>query len=125
MAISGTQSISQDIWQQLSLQQAQRVAQQAEQNARSLQVQAADARASANRAQENARQLEIKASQAQAGASQAAQNLVQAQSAGQFQAQLSDTNLRISSGLQNAQAQVQSTVNSQGQTIGTVLNVTA
>lgn len=126
-ATSGTQSASQGLWQRLSLQQTQRAAREAELNARSLQSQAGDARAAASRAQDNARALEVKASQAQATASQAAHNLVVAQSSGQFQTQVSTLDSRISSSVQSSQAsQAQApVVNSQGQTIGTVVNVTA
>jgi hypothetical protein len=135
MAVSATSgtTISQSLWQQLQLQQVKRAASEAEQNARSLQTQADDARAAATRADESARQLELKASQAQTTASQAAQNLVVAKSSTQYQAQLGNASAQISQGVQSAQTQSQPqpqpqpqpVSNSQGQTIGTVVNVTA
>jgi Skp family chaperone for outer membrane proteins len=129
MAISATSgsTISQSLWQQLQLQQVQRTATEAEQRARSLQKQADDAQAEADQAQENARQLGVKASQAQTTANQAAQNLAVAQSSGQYQAQLGNASTQISQGIQSAQslAQGHPVSNSQGQTIGTVVNVTA
>ena len=131
MAVSATSgtSISQSLWQQLQLQRVKRAAGEAEQNARSLQTQADDARAAANRAEDNARQIEFKASQAQAAASQAAQNLVVAQSSGQRQAQFDNISARLTQGIQGvqarSQAKPQSVSNTQGQTIGTIVDTTA
>lgn len=119
---SGTSTVAQDLWQQLSLQQARRSAQQAELTARTLQTEASDARAAANRALENARDLEVKANQAQSSASQAAQNLVLAQSSGFVQAQLGSLNSHLTSSPPQGTPAV---VNTQGQTLGTVVNVTA
>lgn len=126
-ATSNTLSVSQPLWQQLSVQQAQRAAQQAEVNARSLRSQASDARAEAVRAEDNARSLEIKADQAQSTASQAQHNLVVAKSSGQFDNQVNSLTSSISSSIQSSQVQnsTASVSNTQGQTIGTVVNVTA
>ena len=132
MAISATSgNTSQSLWQQLQLQQVKRAAAQAEQNARALQTQADKARATANRAEANARQLEIQASQAQTTAGQAARNLAVTQSSRQYQAQLGSAIAQLSQGTQStqipsqAQPQAQPVSNSQGQTIGTVVNTTA
>ena len=125
-ATSGT-TISQSLWQQLQLQQVKRAAAQAEQDAQSLQKQADGARAAANRAEENARQLGVKASQAQTTASQAAHNLAVTKSSSQYQAQLGNAATQVFRSVQNVYSgsQPQSMSNTQGQTIGTVVNVTA
>ena len=65
MAItSSTQSVTAGLYSQLRVQQAQRNAERAEQEARALQVSARAAQSSADRAQEGARNLQVQADQA-------------------------------------------------------------
>jgi hypothetical protein len=128
-ASSGT-TVSQSIWQQLQTQLVQQRAAAAEDNARALQKQADDAQAAANLAQENARQLEVLASQAQTTASQAELSQAEVQSGNQTQAQLGNVSSIITQGLQSqtpiqAPAQAPAVHNTQGQVIGSVINVTA
>lgn len=130
-SISGAQSASQFVFQQLKLQQAQRSADQAGQEAQALQNQANSARLTAQRAQENARALEVQSGQAQENAGRARQGLAALKSLSQFQTQLSGTLEKV------AQAQdsvtppppppqtSQPVVNTDGQVIGATVNVTA
>lgn len=129
---SGVQSAAQAGWQQLKLQQAQRNADRAEQEARSLQAQAAEAQRGADRAQENARTLNVQSDQAQTNVGRARQGLAAIKSLEQTQTRLIGTYEKV------AQAQVEQAparsapeqptapvVNTQGQTTGTVVNTTA
>lgn len=146
MAISSTsaaQGISSGLLAQMQQQQAQRNADQADQQARTLQSQAQTAQSAANRAQENARSLKVLANQAQGDASNARQNLASVKSLGETQIQLSGLRDQISAILKpdatagassnvNATASAVATpatlapvINSFGQATGTLVNVTA
>jgi hypothetical protein len=134
MAVNAVSSNVQSVWQQLQLQQAQRNADQAEQNARALQVQASNAQAAADQAQENAMSLQADADQAQSIAGQANLALQAEKSLSQLGTQLSNVYSRVAQTLQKAQpaASVQARpqvqpaiVNTQGQTIGTTVNTIA
>ena len=130
---SANQSTLQSAWQQMQVQQAQRNADQAEQNARALQAQAGNARRSADRAQENARSLEVQSSQAQAYADRAQQGVATYRSEVQTVSKLAGAYDKVSQAMHGAQVQqpqapqqnVPTVVNSQGQTTGQVVNITA
>lgn len=123
---------------QIQQQQAQRNADQAEQQARALQAQAQSARAVAGRAQEAARSLAVQASQAQGDAAGARRNLSSMESLGGVQAQLGGLREQINAVLNPAPVAAPSpdslssstttaapVINAFGQTTGTQVNVTA
>lgn len=122
---------------QIQQQQAQRNADQAEQQARALQARAQSARAVAGRAQEAARSLALQASQAQGEASGARQSLSAMKSLGEVQAQLGGVREQINAVLnpevatdagspENSGSTASSPViNAFGETTGTLVNVTA
>lgn len=128
-------SATQDAWQQLRLQQAQRDADRAERTAESLQAQARDAQKVALRANETARSLSVQADQAQSEAGKARQGVASLSSLGQFQTLVNHVSDQVTQRLQNTQqsAPVNSqvpvsttpVVNTQGQVTGTVVNTTA
>lgn len=131
---SSSQSLSGAVWAQLQQQQAQRAADQAEQNARALQVKARDAESQAARAQENARTIKVKYTQAEAEVGQANQNLASLESVGQLQAGLQSLRDQISSSKLSAASTADITVsasaspgviNAFGQQTGTLVDVTA
>ena len=146
MAVSSslnTQGFSSGAFVQIQQQQAQRNADQAEQNARVLQSRAQNARAVAGRAQEAARSLAVQASQAEGDASGARQSLSAMKSLGEVQAQLGGLRDQID-GVLNRKTDVGSVsavssasispssnatstpvINAFGQTTGTFVNVTA
>jgi HD-GYP domain-containing protein (c-di-GMP phosphodiesterase class II) len=128
---TGSQSAAQYGWQQLRLLQAKQNAQQAEQNARSLERQAVDAQQVADRAQENARALSTQSDRAQVNAGRARQGLAMIESSSQSQVMLASkadqviakqTETTTSSNTQDSTSPV---VNAQGQLTGTVVNTTA
>lgn len=127
---SGTQSVTQSAWKLLQLEQTRQFAERAAQNARALQSKASDAQSAADRAQEYSRTLRVKADMAQSVAVQADRGIRTAESSSQIGPGI------ISEITQAAQPAVavpvqtptqpaQPTVNTQGETIGTVINVTA
>jgi hypothetical protein len=127
---SGAQSAGSGLWTQLQLQQAQRNADQAEQQAAALQSQAQSAQTVANRAQENARSLQVQSQQARSDASQAKLNLATLNSVGEVQSQLGELKIQISKMLQSEALAATTTtaapvVNTSGQQTGTLVNVTA
>lgn len=127
MAISSSatsaQTIAPAVWQTLQLQLAQRNADQARQNARNLQAEAAQAQASADQADQQARAIGRDAQQAQFVAGQADRNLTTAQSGVQVQAFVSRLAQNVHQAVQTLQAPP--VVNTQGQVTGQVVNVKA
>lgn len=141
---SSSQSPASLIGQQLRIQQAQRNADRAEQEARSLQVSAQAAEARANREQENARSLKVQWGQAESEAGQARLGLNAVKSASQALTRLDN---RVDQAIETQQKAApepvaatpvaavpvvtelssagQGVVNSEGQTTGTVINTTA
>ncbi|RIX43600.1 MAG: hypothetical protein D3M94_16835 [Rhodocyclales bacterium GT-UBC] len=122
------------LWAQLQQQQAERLASQADQKAKALRAQAGEAQAVAERAKENARSLKVQSDQAQQDASSAQLNLETAKSVGKVQESLSQRHLAptasssvASDGKAGAAVSgvAASVVNAQGQTTGTLVNVTA
>lgn len=113
-----------DAFRQLRVQQAKQVAQDAEENARSLQIQARDAQATADRAQERARDLGIQSDQALSTADRARQGVAALQTAGQMQARLGSA-LEKAAQVAPTPQQPQPVANSLGQVTGQVVNVTA
>jgi len=95
-----------------------------------LQAQARSAQSVADRAQENARSLQVQSRQAQGDASEARLNLATLNSVGEVQNQLGDLKTQISKVLQSeplgaTAAAVAPVVNTSGQQTGTLVNVTA
>jgi hypothetical protein len=135
MAISSTssQSPGSGIWSQIQQQQAQRNADQAEQQARALQARAREAQSAADRAQENARSLQVESSQAQGEAESARRGLASIRSRDEFLTRLSGQVEKISAALTkptevvqpSSVAVAQPVVNAYGQATGTTVNVTA
>jgi len=132
---SGLPSATQDAWQQLKLQQAQRDADRADWNAQALQAQAQQAQRVANRAEDVARSLSVQADQAQSEAGKARQGLASLSSLGQMQKLVNhvseqvfptptETQPAVPAGGQ-AQSSATPVVNTQGQVTGTVVNTTA
>lgn len=128
---SGVQSPGSGVWIHIQQQQAQRNADQAEQQARSLHLRAREAQASADRAAENARSLNVQAGQAEGEANRAKQGLAAQESLGKVQEQLRGLREQISLALaptEVAQPVVESpapVTNALGQQTGTLINVTA
>lgn len=118
------------ISQQLRLQQAQRNAEHAEVAARSLREKANEAQRNADHAQENASSLKIKSEQAQDKSGDARQRLVSLKSLDSLQSGFDALRGEIAAGLQTLSQPVTApvaapVVNAEGQTTGTVVNVTA
>lgn len=132
-SISSAQSPGGVVWAQIQQQQAQRAADQAEQNARSLKMKARDAEAQASRAQEDARTTNVEYDKAENKAGITKQNLAQMKSVGQLQESFQEVRNKIaSSTLENApSAKIASSAtstgvtNAYGQQTGTLVNVTA
>lgn len=124
---SGTQSVNGAVWQQLQQQQAQRAADQAEQNASALQVKAREAQSQALRAQENARSLKVQYTQAESEAGSAREGLATLKAVGSLQQRLQATRDVIASSRQDAgiAGGAAVVINAQGQTTGSLVNVTA
>jgi chromosome segregation ATPase len=125
---AGSQSPGSGLWGQIQLQQAQRNADQAEQQARALQSQARQAQSAADRAQEAARSLQVDSSQARTNADSARRGVVALSSLNEVQAGIGELREQIAQVLttptpvQEAPAPV---VNTSGQQTGTLVNVTA
>jgi hypothetical protein len=119
------------LWVQLQQQQAQRAADQAELQARSLQAQARDAQTVAEQAKENARSLSVRADQASSEASSAALGLVQSRSLAKTQGQLTDLQQQVKSALVSlsgtsaSAGSAKPVLNAEGQTTGAVINIKA
>lgn len=132
-SISSAQSPGVVVWAEIQQQQAQRAADQAEQNARSLKMKARDAEAEALRAQEDARTTNLEYDKAENKAGIAKQNLVQMKSVGRLQDGFQEIRNEIaSSTLENTtSAKIASgatstgVTNAYGQQTGTLVNVTA
>lgn len=128
---SGTQAITQSAWARLQVEQARRFAERAAQNARSMQSKANDAQSAAQQAQENARALRVEANQARSIAVEADRGVRATESSSQIGPMVVNevTQAAQSAGVVRtaavAPAQTAPTVNTQGETIGTVVNVTA
>lgn len=131
VSVSSTSGISQSALQQLSLQQAKRNADQAEERARTLKAQADEAQQAANQSQERARTLEIESSQAQENASRARSGLasLKASPVEQTMTTLSKVASKTASQAPTptptAATQPVTSVNSQGQVTGKLVNVVA
>ncbi len=112
---------------QMQLLQAQRAADQAEQRARALRGKAQEAQSVADREQENARQLQVRSNQADQDAGNARQGVVALKSLRQVQGGYEKIQQQISEITQpeSKASPVAPVVNSQGQTTGTVVNITA
>lgn len=126
------QSSSSGIWAQMQQQQAQRSADQAEQQARSLKAMAQDAEATAAQAQENARTLKVQSSQAQGEAESARRGVAAMKSLGVVQAQFAGLRQQISDVLSPTEPVAGGStgvaapvVNAYGQQTGGMVNVTA
>ncbi|HEX6736399.1 MAG TPA: hypothetical protein VF096_16460 [Azonexus sp.] len=127
-ASAGLQSPGSGIWGQVQQQQAQRNADQAEQQARTLQAQARQAQSVADQAQENARSLKVESSQARADADNAQRGVVALRSLNEVQSGFSELREQIAQVVQTPVASQQPAapvVNTSGQTTGTLVNVTA
>jgi len=131
-ASSGLQSPGSGIWGQIQQQQAQRNADQAEQQARALQARARQAQVVADQAQENASSLKVQSSQAQGTAESARRGLVAMKSQDDMLVQLNqqvgqvvDAVATQSPAVQAEAAAPQPVTNAFGQTTGTLVNVTA
>lgn len=127
---SGAQAATQYGFEQLKLQQAKRTADQAEQTAQSLRVQASNAQREADQAQENARSLSVKSDRAQAVAGQARQGVAAIKTAGGVVQQVIHVVDQALS--REASTQTSSTtgvsapvVNDKGQVTGKLINTTA
>lgn len=122
---SGVQAVTQSAWKLLQLEQAKQFADRAAQNARALQAKASDAQTEADRAQENARTLRVDANEAQSVAVQADRGVRSSESSSQIGSQIVMKVTQVAQAQKAAPAQTPPTVNTQGETIGTVINVTA
>lgn len=132
---SGLPPATQNAWQQIKLQQAQRDADRADSNAQALQAQAQQAQRVANRAEDVARSLSVQAEQAQSEAGKARQGLASLSSLGQMQSLLNhvseqvfptptDTQPSVPAASQ-AQTSATPVVSALGVVKGTLVNTTA
>ena len=124
------QSANQSAWQQFKVSQAERNADQAEQNARALRAEADAAQRSADRAQENARTLGVDADQAQQSAGRARQGVAASRTEVQAGTRLSAAVDKVVQAQVQAQAPApaqpkEPVVNSLGQVTGQVVSVSA
>lgn len=134
-SVSAVSLASQSGLQQLMQLQARRNADQAEQNARALQQEASNARRVADQADESARNLSVQSEQAQDRAGQARQGVAalnaekkpfEAVSRVVEQAVVPAASAAVAAEpAASAVASVESTVNSQNQVTGTIINTTA
>lgn len=128
---SGTQSVTQSAWKLLQLEQTRQFAERAAQNARALRSKASDAQSAADRAQEYSRTLRVKADMAQSVAVQADRGIRTAESSSQIGPGIISEITQatqpavVAVPVQTPTQPAQPTVNTQGETIGTVINVTA
>lgn len=116
------------ISQQLRTQQAQRAADQAEAAARLLRQRASSAQQAAAQAQENARNLKVQSDQADSRAGSARQTAASVDSLNRIDATFQSVREGIASGLSALTASTEAAapvVNAEGQTTGTLINVTA
>lgn len=129
MALSSTtstQSTAGFVSQQLRVQQAERNADQAEASARALLQAASVAQRNADRAQEGARELQVQAGQADAAVGTARQQVATVASATKLQSGFETIRGQISQALKSFdQPAAAPVVNAEGQTTGTLVNVTA
>ena len=109
---------------QLRVQQAKRNADQAEASARSLRRAATSAQQAADATQESARTLQVRSDQAQVDAGQARQQVTSLQSVRTLQQGFDTVRTQIAEGLKSLDAPAP-VVNAEGQTTGTLVNVTA
>lgn len=127
----GLQGVTQTAFQQLKLQQARQNADRAEQQARSLQIQAADAQRDADRAEENARDLSVRSSRAQSDAGRARQGLAMIRSVNEIKSDLSSVLARVGLPMNEVEsgsikpAETTPIINTSGQLTGTVVNTVA
>jgi hypothetical protein len=131
---SGAQAVTQSAWKSLQVEQAKQFAERAAMSARTLQARASAAQSEANRAQANAQSLSVKADQAQGVAVQANRDVRSSESYGQVGTEVM---ARVTQAAERpvtpvtveatvaTQPQTAPTVNTQGETIGTVIDVTA
>lgn len=124
-SVAGANSPGAFVMQQLRTQQVERTAEQAEANARTLRREAASAQQEADAARENARDLKVRSDRAESQAGSARQAVVS-------QAELSKVGRSFEAlGRSVASSSPEPTptpapqVNAEGQTTGTVINVTA
>lgn len=128
---SSSASIGQSVLSQLQLQQAQRNAERADANARSLQAQAREAQRVAVEAQSTARTISSQADQAQSDASQARLSLSVIRNGSQVQSDLTSAvgnvteTLKVATPVAVTPSPALPVVNTQGQLTGTVVNTTA
>lgn len=130
-SLSGAQTAPQSGLLQFKLQQATRVAEQAEQLARSLQAEVSAAQQAAATADENARAVATEANQAEVVAGQARADVTAIRSASQAQAQqtnavsLQAETLKVLEPAIKSRPSAPPIINTQGQVTGTVVNTTA
>lgn len=112
--------------EQLRVRVAERNADRAEAEARALRRQAASAQQAADVAQEGARNLKVRADQAQGEAGLARQNLSSLTASQQLSQGFENIRSQIAEGFAALDAPAPApTVNAEGQTTGTLINVTA
>ncbi|HTZ00564.1 MAG TPA: hypothetical protein VMB75_12040 [Rhodocyclaceae bacterium] len=125
-ASSAGLSAAQYAWQQVQLQQAQRNADQAQANARTLRQQADAAQRTADREQDSARSLAVEADQAQQAAGQADRGLQFLRATGVLASQLNTQAATVVQAVTGgSKVQASPVVNSQGQVTGKVVNTSA
>jgi len=126
--ISGAQGSTSAALGQLQMQQAQRNAEQAELRAQALQTQARAAQQEAVQAQRNASELQSNSVQARGDADNARRNVSTLQSVGEINTQLGALREQIANVLSPPATEALASAaftNVEGQTTGTLINVTA
>lgn len=128
MASVSSVSASDYAYSQLQAQQAKAAADRAEATARALKSKAGEAQDKADQEQENARSLKVQSDAAQQNAGSARQNVQTLQSVRQLQSGFTDIRQQIASSTATSDSTAGAStavINSQGQTTGTQINVTA
>eukprot|EP00906_Rhabdomonas_costata_P004511 RCo006651 len=128
MFVTSTSSSGASALQVLQQQKAQRTADQAEQEARVLQQKARAAQNEADQAQDNASSLKTRSEQADGKAGQARLSLESLRSLQGTQKQMQDLRAGIAEGLKQlspSSASGAAVLNAEGQSTGSVINVTA
>jgi len=130
-SISSPQTASPSSSLQAALQQAKRIADQAETNAQALEAQAANAQAAASSAQGYASALNVQAGQAQLNVNWTQQDLDAVETAGQISTQITSVISNVLNVEQSKPASVAvpivkpPVVNTQGEVTGKIINTSA
>lgn len=124
-SVAGAQAPGAFVMQQLRTQQVERTAEQAEANARSLRREAASAQQQADAAREDARDLKVRSDRAESEAGSARQAVVSLTELSKVSRSFEALGRSVADSSSAPTPPPAPQVNAEGQTTGTVINVTA